>query len=421
MKQYPMIQNRGTKIIFGLYLMAMLFLSRDTLVSSCLIGFTKSQLLMFGLILFLGIVFLFAKRKQLPEILKDRRIVLMAVSSAIILIPMLVKQDWQLMYFSVLLCLLFSVFLTYFTTSREIAKYYVVILTALGLYSIFATYVLRELAQAGILTVPVFLNSNDWDFYNFGFAYAVTWEYWHRNFGIFREPGVYQFFILLAVYLNNYLVDWDKNWKLWLCNVALAFTMLTTFAIGGFAELGLFILFVYFDKKWYRENWGKIAGAVFALAMAAVVGYILYRIRQPAFESTVFYEFYDMFIRLFTKSDSSTDRLNAITTNLRIFKQHPLVGDTVVHVLHGTAHNTSSTLLLYAIGGIACGTLNVAAWVALLWNQKRNIFGNFVLLVTLFMSFNTQNLIANVYFWLFPMMAMVERGLPMLHLSAKKE
>jgi len=178
---------------------------------------------------------------------------------------------------------------------------------------------------------------------------------------------------------------------------------------------------VYFDKKWYRENWGKIAGAVFALAMAAVVGYILYRIRQPAFETTVFYEFYDMFIRLFTKSDSSTDRLNAITTNLRIFKQNPLVGDTVVHVLHGTAHNTSSTLLLYAIGGIACGTLNVAAWVALLWNQKRNIFGNFVLLVTLFMSFNTQNLIANVYFWLFPMMALVERGLPMLHLSAKKE
>jgi len=37
------------------------------------------------------------------------------------------------------------------------------------------------------------------------------------------------------------------------------------------------------------------------------------------------------------------------------------------------------------------------------------------------MSFNTQNLIANVYFWLFPMMALVERGLPMLHLSAKKE
>ena len=93
----------------------------------------------------------------------------------------------------------------------------------------------------------------------------------------------------------------------------------------------------------------------------------------------------------------------------------------MVHVLHGTAHNTSSTLLLFAIGGIACGSLNVAAWVALTWSRKRSILGNLVLLLTLFLSFNTQNLIANVYFWLFPMMALVERGLPELTLPAKKE
>ncbi len=421
MKQYPMIQSRGSKIAFGLYLAAMLFLSRDTLISSCLIGFTKSQVLMFGLILLLGVAFLWVNRSRLTQILKDRRIMLMAFSAAVLLVPMLVKRDWQLMYFSILLCVLFAVFLTFFTTSREIAKYYVILLTALGVYSIFATYVLRELVRAGMFTVPVFYNSNEWPFLNFGLAYAVNWEFWHRNFGIFREPGVYQFFVLLAVYLNNYYVDWDRQWKLWFCNVALAFVMLTTFAIGGFAELGLFIVFVYFDQRWYRENWGKIAGVCFALAVAAVVGYILYRVRQPGFEQTVFYEFYDMFIRLFTNSDSANDRVNAITTNLQIFTGNPLLGDTVAHVLHGTAHNTSSTLLLYAIGGIVCGTLNVAAWVALAWKRNRNVFGNLVLLVILFMSFNTQNLIANVYFWLFPMMALVERGLPALKFAAKKE
>ena len=35
-----------------------------------------------------------------------------------------------------------------------------------------------------------------------------------------------------------------------------------------------------------------------------------------------------------------------------------------------------------------------------------------VLLVVLFASFNTQNLIADVFFWLFPVMAVVERVLP---------
>ncbi len=414
MKQYAILPNKAAKILFGLYLTAMLFLSRDTLVSSCLVGFTKSQLLMFGLVLLLGIVFLWVNRKQLPEILKDRRLLLMIASAAIVLAPMVIKRDWQLMYFSVLLCVLFAVFLTYFTTSREIAKYYVVMLTALGIYSIFATYVLRELAQSGRITVPVFYNSNEWPFLNFGLAYAVDWEFWHRNFGIFREPGVYQFFILLAVFLNNYYVDWNKGWKLWLCNVALAFTMLTTFAIGGFAELGLFIFFVYFDQKWYREKWGKMAGAGFLLAVVSVAGYILWRYFQPYFELTIFYEFYDMFIRLFTESDSSTDRLNAITTNLQIVTQNPLVGNTVAQVLHGTEHNTSSTLLLYAIGGFACGSLNVAAWVALAWKRDRNLGGNLVLLLILFLSFNTQNLIANVYFWLFPMMALAERGLPLL-------
>ena len=40
-----------------------------------------------------------------------------------------------------------------------------------------------------------------------------------------------------------------------------------------------------------------------------------------------------------------------------------------------------------------------------------------ILLLILFLSFNTQNLVANVFFWLFPMMALVERGLPLLKRS----
>ena len=46
------------------------------------------------------------------------------------------------------------------------------------------------------------------------------------------------------------------------------------------------------------------------------------------------------------------------------------------------------------------------------------MFGNLLLLVIFLMSFNTQNLVADVFFWLFPVMALVERGLPLLH---KKE
>ena len=37
-----------------------------------------------------------------------------------------------------------------------------------------------------------------------------------------------------------------------------------------------------------------------------------------------------------------------------------------------------------------------------------------VLLAALFLSFNTQNLVADVFFWLFPVMALTERVLPRL-------
>ena len=413
MKQYPLFHNRAGKLAFGFFLLAMLFLSRDTLFSSCLMGFAESQILMMGLMAALGVVFLWVNRKEFLLILKDRRMLLILASSLVLVLPMAVKRDWQLMYFSILFCVLTGVFLTYFTSCSDVAKIYVVLLVVLGIYSIFATYVLRKLAMAGMIQPAVFENSKGWEFFDFVFAYAVNLKYWHRNCGIFREPGVYQFFVLLAVYLNNYWVDWNRQWKLWFCNVALAFTMLTTFAIGAFAELGLFIVFVYIDKKWYREKWGKIAGVSFTAAMIAVIGYVVYRVLWTYFEDTILYEFYDMFIRLFTKSDSATDRWDAIVTNLRFMFQNPLVGDTIANVLHGTEHNTSSTLLLFAILGLMGGTLNVAAWIALLWKRERKIIGNLILMVTMFMSFNTQNLTANVFFWLFPMMALVERGLPL--------
>ena len=57
MKQYPLFNSKLSKILFSLFLTAMLFLSRDTLFSSCIMGFAKSQIAMLGLIALLGVVF----------------------------------------------------------------------------------------------------------------------------------------------------------------------------------------------------------------------------------------------------------------------------------------------------------------------------------------------------------------------------
>lgn len=419
MRQYSMMETRLGKSLFAVFLFAMLMLARDTLVTSCLIGFAKSQFLMLGILCAMALAFLLVNLRQLRQILLDRRMAAMLVTAAVIVLPMLVKRDWQLMYFTILLCPLTAIFLTYFTDVRVAAKYYVVILSVLAVHSLVTTLLLRDMVSAGVFTVPTFRNANDWHFYNFGLSYTVSWETWYRNFGIFREPGVYQFFLLLGLFLNNYKVDWKKVASLWLVNLLLAATMVSTFAIGGILELALLAVFVYFDKKWYQTTTGKWLGIAAVTVVAAAVTGIVLIARIPGSEGTFWFNFMDLYLRLFTGSESLFDRLDAIYTNARFFLENPVFGDTIANVLHGTNNNTSSTLILYAVLGIVGGSLNVAAWVALAWEKRRCIFGNLALLVILFMSFNTQNLVADVFFWLFPYMALVEMLLPKITLGRK--
>ena len=419
MKQYPFPKNRWTAAAFGLFLFAMLLLARDTLITSIVVGFYKSQFLMLALMGLLGLVFVLYNRRNLRQIVTDRRLGLILGFALLLIAVMVLKRDWQMMYFSILLCLIFPVFLTFFTDTNRVAKYYVVTLTLLSVYALICTYVLRKLGYAGIVPRPsTRTNDAGMVFFDYGLCFAVDHMFWHRNFGIFREPGVYQFFLLLGLYLNHYHVQWEKERSRWIFGILLAVTMLSTYSIGGFAELGLFAVFVYLDKKYYRTKAGRWVGIGCVAAGLAVVAAVLIESQKPDFVLSPLYELYDMFLRLTTPSDSSVDRTSALMTDLRMFLDHPLLGAKIAPVLHGTNHNTSSTLILFAIAGIAGGVLHLVSWIALLWKKERNVLGNLVLLLIFLMSFNTQNLVADVFFWLFPVMALTERGLPLFR---KKE
>lgn len=403
MKQYPFPDTRRSRVLFGVFLAVMLYLARDTLLTSSILGFQRSQLLMLGMMAGAGAVFLVYHRRAWREVVKDRRVLGLLVISAAMVLPMVGKQDWQLMYFSVLVCVWFAVFLTFFTTSGQVAKTYVVLMTAVGLFSMLATYVLRRLPDSGLLSVPVFENSKGIPFYNFFFSYVSVSYDKNRNFGIFREPGVHQYFILLALFLNNYMAAWNKERTMWLVNVALAAVMLSTLATGGYAEMALLAAVVFFDKKLYRHR--RICLSLLALA-AAGAGVVFWAYSQ---ENMLWWEIYAMFVSKFSGQGTSvSDRLGSIALNLQFFLGNPLLGAEISQVLHAIENNTSSTMLMFAIFGVLGGGFHLAGWVALVWNTHRRLWAKLCLLVILFMSFNTQNLIADVFFWLLPTMALTE-------------
>lgn len=409
MIQYRFFEGRVKNILIGFLVLGMLLLSRNTLISTSLLGFHRSQFLMLGLIFVAAVVFLILNRDRLKEILMDMRVATAILICVVLLLPMIVKQDWQMMYFSIVLCPLFAIFLTYFVSYQDVSKIYVTIMAVLSAYSVVATYFLRMLPDSGLLGVPELYNANDVAFYNFGLSFVSQSYVKNRNFGIFREPGVYQYFLLLALFLNNFTVSWQKTFKHWLVNGILAVTMLTTLATGGFVELGIFAVILFFNKKLYRSRKASIVVIVGILIIAIALVLI---IRQ---KGQLYWELYGMFISKFLPGEESgIDRASSIIQNALYFFRNPLVGEKISEVLYSVQNNTSSTMILFAILGVLGGALNVAAWFSLIWKKEQGIITNLGLLLVLFMSFNTQNLVADVFFWLFPTMALVERRKPLM-------
>ena len=408
MRYFDFANCRKGKALFAVFLTVMLFLARDTLVTSSILGFTPSQMLMLGAIGVTAVAFLVVNRKEWKAIVTDKRVAVLILLSVVMLFPMVAKRDWQLMYLSILVGIWFAVFLSYFRTLEEVAKVYILVLSGLGAYSVLATYILRPLLiDTGFMKLPVFYNQIGVMFHNFGLAFVSDSYVKMRNFGIFREPGVYQFFLILALFLNNYVVSWESEKKLWLLNGILAVTMLTTFATGGVAELALLAVVVFFDKKLYKKKLAWIVIGVGAAVLGITVAVIIAR------QGDTYWELYSMVIGKFVnKQDSFSERGMAVFADLFFFFWHPLVGEKLSTVLHAVENNTTSTLVMYAAFGVFGGSLCVDAWFSLIWDKSRKWIVNLMLTGIMFLSFNTQNLTADLFFWLFPIMALVEKKAP---------
>ena len=412
MKYYRFPDMKLFRIAFFLFLLAIQMLTRSAIVSTAFLGFYPSQFLTIGLIGLAGMAFLFVNRKHIREILTDSRMIAVAGIIVLLAVSMLLKRDYQAVYFSIMMYLLFAVFLSYFLPLQAAAAYYVALMTLIGVWTILGMFVLKPMVEAGWISGHPFMGVNGWFLYNFGLTFTSflnnAKEETVRAFGIFREPGLFQVFLFTAIQLNNYTVRWKKQWQMWAVNAVLFATLLLTFATGGVLALGLYIVFLFFDKGLYRNKRICIFAVLLVILLAAVLGVLI------AKNGTWATELIWMVQKIFAKADSYTDRVGSILADARIFLEHPLTGEDIQTVMYAVPNNTASSPILFAVFGIVGGCLHVASWVALAWKKERSILMNLILLVILFIPFNTQNVVHDLFFWTFPVMALVEKGLPVL-------
>lgn len=410
MNYYRFPDNRIVKICFPLLLLVLQMVARSTMYTSTFLGFGLSQVIMIGLVLSIGAAFLAVNRRNLKAVLTDRRMILFGISALIILVPMFIKQDWQLMYFTILLGWFFAIFLTYFTTVQELGRWYVLIMTMLSLVSLVGLFVLKPLVLAGVLPEFRFDSPGGWHMFNFGLTFVcdknIHMDNTLRAFGIFREPGLFQIFLFIAIHMNNYWVEWKSPRQMWTVDAILFVSMLTTFATGGVFALGLYAIFLFFEKGLYRIK--KLWIAIGICAVLGVLALIFSRNRG----GVLFYEVYGMIEKVLMGTYSYTDRVDAVVADAAMFFSSPVIGNKLAEVVYAVPNNTATSPILFAVFGIVMGCVHVLSWAAFVWKKERHVLMNLFLMVILFIPFNTQNVIMDMFFWMFPVMALAQWCLP---------
>ena len=414
MTYYRFPENRLTRALAFVAMFLLLVFCRDTYITHFVVNLEISTAITMAVVGLTGIAFLICHRRNLKAVFTDRRMLLLAVAALVSLVPMVVKRDWTMMYFSILFCICVGVFFSYFATVEQMAKVYVLTLVPIVVYGLLATYVFLPLLELGLYSMPVFTYECG-DYLNYGLcwvAYRDTIHYF-RLYTIFREPGVTQFFLILALYMNNYWITWKNHRTYWALNVLFAAAVAATLSTTGMVELLLLIPAVFIDKKLYKDK------RIMKLAIAACVLGALALFAIFLQGGTLWAQVWDIVDKLMnvTKKGSGFARFDAMVKNMELFAQSPLVGKGVYETMHNPAlynGNISASTILFAIWGIAGGVFHVACWFALVWKKNSGILTSLVILFLLAFSINSQGFVAELFIWLFPVMALSERVLPCL-------
>ena len=232
--------------------------------------------------------------------------------------------------------------------ARQFRRVFADIMAGLALFSL-AAFAIRYVYPGITQLLPTVVNVNGYQYGNMLFAmipHDVAYVTF-RNYGIFREPGVYQIFLNLALLFLLEDRKEHKPWKLYATVLALVFT----FSTAAYIIFGVIVLVNLLT--------GKIKFSVrllwqVALA-AAVVGYLFVNgiIR---YDSAIF-------TKLFSANASLNSRMGSVLVDWHMGMQSPILGNGFEYVeknfgltalnLYGLTRlsNTNTILKMFAVYG----------------------------------------------------------------------
>jgi hypothetical protein len=314
---------------------------------------------------------------------------------------MVLNNDFTGGYFSILLSLTISIFAAHIISLNKFIEIFVKVMLFLSLYSI-VIYLLRPFFFNYRNLFPHFVNESSTPFLHLGFSVFVDLPNYYRMFGIFRESGVYQIFLNIALYF----VLFDKEFKSKIIyTLPILVTIILTFSTPGYiGSFFLILAFIFTNFKLVRISTLSYKTFQFLLFIVIII------VITSILNSDLFESFSITLSKFFNQESSYDERTTSILVDLELWLKKPFFGygitvgisqaKTLGSALLGyPMSNTSTFTSLMVTMGIFFAFFIAILYVRFFRDSKSPLISNLFIFLAIGLILSSQLIMYNSFFY----------------------
>lgn len=314
------------------------------------------QLCISAITLFLAF-YVFARGRRIPVY----HISVVILEIICVIMTMIATNDFRNGYIFRCVLVAFSFLAVELIDIKTYAKYFNQTMYILAILSL-VCFSLEVVNHEIFSFAPRIYNSAGYGFQNLYFYVQSDAGFSPRNYGIYREPGVYQIFLIFALIFELYYFD-KLNWKR---VFVFSLAVLTTLSTTGILAYSLWMILVLVKPKSIPQK----------LKLLIVFGAALLIIPALIAVSGMIAEFLDaVFGKIRIRNGSYMARLASVTVNIRLWMRHPIFGGGLTAIdakfveeslkMYGKEiySNTNTLLIPFATHGFFYGLLWLIALI----------------------------------------------------------
>ena len=399
------LKHKSLLNLFHLVIVAvMIIVSDDTLMfgtnnDNRFILLKYATIIGLGILLFL--VFLVSRKPVAKDML-----VAAATLITCVIITMVANRDVRLGYFYRIGLIFAGALIASYISFDLFALQFSRVITVLASASLIG-FGLNILRPGFVRLFPVIVNTVGLKFYNL-FLTAIPGMYFDnitnmpRNFGLFREPGVFQIFLILALSIQLFVFSKPHV----ISSVIYLIALLTTLSTAGY--IAVIVLLAGYLMSNSRNRIDARNKMVLLFIGFAVLAYLLFftDVLFSAGSGSVFGKLTDL------SRETTSARVASVLVNLKIFLssplwgvgltdldvQFPVIGSELMGVV--VRSNTNTILTQFSVYGIVFASVWCAGYFGFCRKLGGKPFETLVVLAVLVLLFMSQNvsfsLISNV-------------------------